>query len=370
MLNYLDLTRQTYNTLLGLLNEQKEIDKAQIQGTIPDMKICDNRFKQLHSKSMQYECYKLFSNLQGLVQSKKNGRKVGRLRFKGKGWFKTFTYNQTGFKLIETGKRCQTLWLSKIGDIPIRCHRQVKGEIKQVTVKRYASGKWYASVITDCEYKIPQSSIKKVVGIDLGSTDVVWDSDNHHVGNPRHLKKKAKRLRRLQKHLSKTKKGSNNRHRARFKVAIQHEKTANARDDFVHKLSRYYVDNYDAIGFEDMDIHNLVKGNWLAKNLLDASCGKLRQYTYYKAEKAGKMCVFVEARGTTQRCSQCQREVPKSLGDRIHKCPYCGFFVPRDYNSAWEIKRLTLIKIGLERPESKHWEMEALPVMATSICEK
>jgi len=155
MLNTLDLCRKTYNELLGLLNEQKVIDKARIQGVIPDMKICDSRYNQLYSKTMQYECYRLFSNLSALAQTKKNRRKVGSLRFKGKGWFKTFTYNQSGFKLIETGKRHQTLKLSKIGEISIRCHRKITGKIKQVTIKHEASGKWFASVLeqTDREVK-------------------------------------------------------------------------------------------------------------------------------------------------------------------------------------------------------------------------
>ena len=105
LLDILELHRQTYNTLLGELNDQKEIDKSQIQGILPDIKICEPKFKNLHSKAMQYECYRLFSNLRALAKTK-GKRKVGRLRFKGKGWFKTFTYNQSGFKLINTIACC------------------------------------------------------------------------------------------------------------------------------------------------------------------------------------------------------------------------------------------------------------------------
>jgi len=105
LLHTLDLCRQTYNILLGELNEQKVIDRAIIQGTIPDIKICEPKFKNVYSKTLQYECYRLFSNLKALSQTKKKGNKVGGLRFKGKGWFKTFTYNQSGFKLIKTDKK-------------------------------------------------------------------------------------------------------------------------------------------------------------------------------------------------------------------------------------------------------------------------
>jgi putative transposase len=91
MLETLEICRQTYNVLLGELNNQKVIDRAQIQGTLPNMKICESKFKKVYSKTLQYECYRLFSNLSSLVKTKQKGRKVGRLRFKGKNWFKTFT---------------------------------------------------------------------------------------------------------------------------------------------------------------------------------------------------------------------------------------------------------------------------------------
>jgi len=366
LLDNLELHRQTYNTLLAELNNQKEIDKSQIQGIIPDIKICDSRFKKLHSKAMQYECYRLFSNLQALRKSKEK-RKVGRLRFKGKGWFKTFTYNQSGFKIIQTEKRHQTLWLSKIGDIPIRCHRGIKGKIKQITVKREASGKWFASVIEERNITIPKQEIKKVVGIDLGLTDVVYDSNNNKITNPRHLKKTAEKLAKIQRRLSRKKKGSINRLKARIKVARQYEKLTNSRDDFLHKLSRYYVNNYDAIAMENMPIINMVH-NKLAKHILDACWGRLRQFMSYKAENAGKLYVPVDYKGTTQRCSQCGELVPKELWEREHKCSNCGFIVPRDYNSALEIKRLCLLQIRQELPESMPVEMEALP-MVTSVRE-
>lgn len=362
----LELCRQTYNILLGQLNNQKEKDQSQIQGILPDMKICEPKFKNIHSKPMQYECYKLFSNLRGLAKSK-NKRKVGRLRFKGKGWFKTFTYNQSGFKLIETKRRNQILHLSKIGDIPMRVHRKIKGKIKQITIKKMQSGRWFASIIEERNVSIPQQPIKKIIGIDLGLTDIIYDSDNNKIESPRHLKKIAERLVHLQRRMSKKKKGSNNRNKARIKLARQYEKLVNIRDDFLHKISRYYVNNYDVIGMEDMTITNMVHGK-LAKGILDACWGRLRQFMSYKAENAGKLYMPIDYKGTTQRCSQCGEIVHKELKDREHKCSNCGFAVPRDYNSALEIKRLMLIEIGKGLSESTPVEMEALP-MVTSVRE-
>ena len=368
MLETLEICRQTYNVLLGELNNQKEIDKSQIQGILPDMKICESKFKKVYSKTLQYECYRLFSNLSALAKTKQKGRKVGRLRFKGKNWFKTFTYNQSGFNLIKTGKRLQKLHLSKIGDIPIRCHRKIEGKIKQITIKKTQTNKWFASIIEERENNIKKQPIKKVIGIDLGLTNLIYDSDGNKITNPRHLKKKAEKLAHLQRKMSKTKKGSSNRNNWRIKLARQYEKLVNTRDDFLHKTSRYYVNNYDAIAMEDMPIINMVHNKKLAKHILDACWGRLRQFVSYKAENAGKLYVPVNYRGTTQRCSQCGAIVKKELGDREHKCDNCGFIVPRDYNSALEIKRLCLLEIRQELPKSTLVEMEALP-MVTSVCE-
>jgi putative transposase len=367
MLETLDLCRQGYNILLGELNEQKVIDKSQVQGVIPDVKICEPKFKKVYSKTLQYECYRLFSNLSSLAKVK-GKRKVGRLRFKSKNRFKTFTYNQSGFKLITTGKRCQTLRLSKIGDIPIRCHRDIKGEIKQVTIKRCSSGKWYASISTELKISIPKCKIRNVVGIDLGLKDVIFDSDGNKVENPHHLKKRADKLSKLQRKLSKKKKGSSNRNKSRVKLSRQYEKLVSSRDDFLHKISNHYVQGYDCIGFENLQISNMVKSR-LAKSILDASWGRLRQFVAYKVERTGKHYITVNSKGTTQRCSGCGGTVTKGLSERLHKCPFCGLEIPRDYNSALEVKNLMILEIGQELSEYKPMEMGAIPEMATSVKE-
>ena len=349
----LDKCRYVYNFLLSELQRQKVIDKAQIQGLLPDLKIVEPELNEVYSKTLQYECYRLFSNLRALSQSKKNKRKIGNLRFKCKGWFKTFTYNQSGFKIIKTKKRCQILHLSKIGSIRIRCHRNIKSKIKQITIKKEISGRWYALITEEREEIVKKKPIKKVVGIDLGLVDIVYDSEGNKIKNPRHLNKQEERLNLLQKRLSVKKKRSNNRNKARIKVAKQYEKIKNTRNDFLHKLSRYYVDNYDAIGIEDLQICNMVYNKHLSKSILDASWGKFKQFISYKAERAGKIVVPVNHKGTTQRCSQCGNKVEKKIWNRKHKCLSCNFETPRDYNSALEIKRLMLIEIGQGLSEFK-----------------
>ena len=349
--------------LLAEYNSWDNITQYELQTIIPNMKICDPRFTNVYSKSLQYENNKLFANLKALKERRKNGHKIGRLRYKGKNWFKTIHYNQSGFRFINTGKRCDKLKLSKIGIIKIRAHNKFKGSIKQIIIKKEASGKWYASIIEERNDKKEQMKyidIKKHVGIDLGIKDVIYDSDNKKIINPKHLKHHEQKLKKIQKIFSRKKKGSNNRNKYRIKLTIQHEKIANTRKDFIHKLSHYYVKNYDLIGLEDMDISQLVKENKYAKYILDAGWGLFRHQISYKAERAGKICVLVETKGTTYRCHKCGNYVFKELKDRIHNCSNCGIKIPRDYNSAIEIDLRALLEIGKGLAESTLVEKEAI----------
>src|SRR3989338_7452642 len=119
----LDNCRQAYNIMLGELRDQAIIDRNMIQSILPDLKICEPRFGEVYSKTLQYECYKLFSNLSALSALKKQGRKVGQLKFKGKKFFDTITYNQSGFDLEHIFGKNGRLKLSKIGDVKLKLHR-------------------------------------------------------------------------------------------------------------------------------------------------------------------------------------------------------------------------------------------------------
>ncbi len=362
----LEQCRCVYNTLLMEMDFQEKPNKAALQAMLPIWKERCPELKNVYSKALQYEVYRLFSNLWGLAQSKKNGRKVGRLRFKGKGWFKTFTYNQYGFKIEETDTRLSLLHLSKIGDIPIMVHRPIDGNIKQITIKHVPSGKWFAFVQADDCIVIPEKqTIESAVGIDVCLTNFAVDSDALALENPRWLKKSLKKLRHEQRKLSRAKKGSNNRTKQRLRVARVHERTANQRDDFLHKVSRYYVDNYDLISTEDLSIGGMIKNRHLSQSIMDASWGKLNSMLSYKAENAGKTHVQVRAAGTTQECSVCGAVAPKALWNRKHRCPKCGIVMPRDYNSSLNILQRGLEKVGMGQAKLTPVDTEPLRELVT-----
>ena len=304
LLEALELCRQTYNYFLAQWSGKDKIpSRSELQAQLPKLKREKLELCRVYSKALQMVLYQLYSNLRGLSQLKKNGKKVGRLRFKGKGWWKTFVYNQSGFKLIKTGKRLDLLHLSKIGDVPIRAHRVVEGKIKQVVIKRHGSGKWFACLHVEEKVSAIQREPKKAIGIDVGVKYFLTDSDGRQIENPKFYEKTLERIRVLQHWLSKKEKGSKNREKQRIKLAKVYERLVNQRGDFLHKLSRFYVNNYGMLCVEELNIRNMVRNHNLAQKILDASWGKFLQLLENKAERAGAQVVKVSPRGTSKGLS-------------------------------------------------------------------
>ncbi len=337
----LEVCRQTYNNLLSELNEG--YTKNEIQNWLLDLKVVNPVMEDVHSKVLQMENQKLFSNLSGLSALKKNGKKVGRLRYRGKGWFKTFTYNQSGFKLIKTNNRYDTLHLSKIGDIKIFQHRKVKGNIKQITIKK-SIDKWYATLVTD--HKEQRMCGNKEIGIDLGINHYLVDSEENYVEHPKFFEENKELLRQAHKNLSRKKLRSKNRLKARKILAKTYERINNKRDDFLHKLSTKYIDKCKIIVVEDLNIKQMMEQKYYnAKNIADSSWGKFSQFLTYKAESAGCKLVKIDPRNTTKCCSGCDNIQNMPLHKRMYNCN-CGLSIDRDYNSAINIHRLGMSLCG------------------------
>jgi len=170
--------------------------------------------------------------------------------------------------------------------------------------------------------------------VDVGLKSLLTLNNGDTIDNPRWLRHSEKKLAIEQRKKDRKVKGSCNRHKQNMKVARVHRKIRNQRKDFHHKLSRKLVNSYDLIVYEKLTITNMVKNHHLAKSISDAGCGQLMRFTEYKAEEAGTLVEYVSAYNTTQLCSRCGKLVPKTLATRIHRCPYCGLVLARDYNSA------------------------------------
>ncbi len=361
----LDTCRQAYNFMLGALGEQAVIDRNRIQAILPDLKICEPRFREVYSKALQYECYRLFSNLSALSVLKKKGRKVGALRFKGKGWFKTITYNQSGFSLEHTYKKNGRLKLSKVGDIKVKMHRQIEGNIKQTTIKK-ETDKWFAFVITDGITKLEHGN--KVLGIDLGINNYLVDSEGNKVEHPKHYEEMLPKLRKAHKNLSKKKRGSKNRNKARKSLSKVYEKLNNQRNDFLHKTTTDLIKKSKIICVEDLNIKVMMMQKYFnAKNIADSSWNRFIQILEYKAENAGVQVIKVNPKNTTKLCSNCGAMKSMHLWDRTYRCAECGYEANRDENSAINIlgKGLAFVEMMSDFPSGKQLSMKQEAITST-----
>lgn len=283
--------------------------------------------RNYHSKMLQMVGNRVAAAWCALEVLKTRGHNVGKLRYREKDECNSFTYNQSGF-WIENGK----LHLSKIGSIKIILHRQPVN-IKQITVNRHA-GKWYASVV--CETGKPIFRFvdpRKSVGIDVGIAKFAHSSDNYEVNNPLFLTKTLRPFRRACRRVSRRIKGSRNHAKSKRWVARLHERIANKRRDFLHKLSAKYASRYDLIFLERLRMPNMMKNHRLARHIMDSGWGTFKLMLEYKA----RMVVEVEPAYTSINCSRCGNHVSKTLAVRIHQCDKCGLTIDRDYNASLNI---------------------------------
>ncbi len=244
------------------------------------------------------------------------------------------------------------LKLSKLGHIKLIQHRDIIGDIKTLTIKRDTCGEWWACFSVDIGNAPEKVQIKKIVGIDVGISKLVTLSNSKFFENKKHIKIQENKLKLLDRRLSRKKKGSNNRNKARLKRARAYRKLKNQRKDYLHKISKYLVDNFDLIAFEKLEIKNMMKKHHLAKSISDSSWYSLTKLTAFKAEEAGKTVVLVDPKNTSQECSKCGMIVRKSLNVRIHNCPNCNFVADRDLNSSFNILTRAIKQIGWEPPQS------------------
>ena len=361
MFKQLNLCRFAYNQLLEELGRNKS--KKHIQHYILALKAKHPELKQVYSKTLQYECYRLFSNITGLKQSKKKGNKIGKLRFKGRDWFKTICYNQSGFKLIQQDKRYNLLHLSKIGDIKLLQHREIEGKIKGIIIKRKVNS-WEAHIITDGKYQIDKG--KNVIGIDLGVVSFLTNNKGNKVSSPLYYKQSLGQLKTLQQSLSRKKRGSNNRYKTRNQVAKLHEHITQQRDDFLHKTTTNLVNDCKFIATEDLHIKNMQQSAYNSRNINDSSWGKFLAMLDYKAESAGCQVVKVNPMNTTKECSVCGNKQDMPLWKRQYECPECGLSLDRDTNSAIIILKRALEQGCAKINNSLSMKQEALT--STSQC--
>ena len=253
------------------------------------------------------------------------------------------TNNQKGSIRIE-GNRIK---LPKIGFVKFTQHRKFAGTIKSCTVSMKPSGHYYISVLVEQDDLLWIPAPHKI-GIDLGLTDFAITTNDagisEKIANPRHLQKAEKKLKRAQQRLSRKQHGSKNRDKARVVVAKKHEKIANQRKDFLHKLSHRIVHENQVIAIETLSSKNMMQNHWLAKAIASVSWSEFTRQLEYKALWLGRTLIKADRwYPSSQICSACgHRGSKKSLDIRAWTCTPCGTHHDRDINASQNLLALAL----------------------------
>ena len=256
-------------------------------------------------------------------------------RFKKKDGPQSAEYTTSAFKWDG-----QSLKLAKQSEpLNIRWSRRFTGKPTTVTVSRDPAGRYFVSLLVEETISL-LPVVNSTVGIDVGIKDVVVTSEGVAFGNPRHTAKYAARLAKYQKRLARKQKGSNNRRKAKFKVARVHAKIADCRRDFTHKLTTTLINENQVICVENLAVKNMVKNPTLAKSINDANWGELVRQLEYKAAWYGRTVVAIDRWfPSSKRCSCCGYTLDKlDLATRQWICPECKTPHDRDINAARNIK--------------------------------
>lgn len=281
-------------------------------------------------------------NLQTAYNNFFRSPKVGFPKFKSKHRNKdSYTTNNQGGNIhIKNGR----LKLPKIGYVRIKQHRDISNNycLKSVTISKTATDKYYASLLFEYEEQIarPKIDINNIIGLDFSMKELYVSSDGEFANYPRFYRQAQEQLAIEQRKLSKCQKGSNNRNKQRKRVAKLHEKTANQRKDFLHKLSKQITNVYDVICVEDLNMQNMAQSLNFGKSVSDNGWGMFVTQLNYKLEDQGKQLVKIDKWfPSSKTCSNCGMvKETLSLSERTYCCEVCGFREDRDINAAINIR--------------------------------
>ena len=257
-------------------------------------------------------------------------------RFRRKGDRQSMRYSLgSAMKLRIEGRRIR---IPKVGWVKIVQDRRIEGKPKNMTVSKTKTGRFFVSIQCEIEAELPPAA-GPAVGVDLGLNAFAVLSDERKVDPPQHLRQAERRLARLQRRLSRKRRGSKNRAKARHLVARQHEKVADRRADFLHKLSRSLVDAHGHIGLEDLHVAGMVRNRSLAKSISDAGWSEFVRQLAYKGQWYGCEIVKVDRWfPSSKACSACGAvKTALALSERSWACSECGVLHDRDVNAALNI---------------------------------
>ena len=269
----------------------------------------------------------------------KNSKKIGFPKFKSKGVNDSFRLTGT----IRFERR--QIQLPRIGKIRIKEKRKqyCKGRILSATVRRRAN-RWFVSITVEEDITNPKPIVSYAVGVDLGIKTLATLSDGTTFANSRALGIRIKKLRKLSKSLSRKKKGSKNREKAKLRLARMHLRIFNVRQDTLHKLTTYLAKSHSRIVIENLGVSGMMKNRRLARAIADGSFYEFRRQLEYKCQWYGsKLDVAPRTFPSSKRCSGCgHKKKELSLSEREYECEECGLKIDRDLNAALNLVTVSL----------------------------
>ena len=332
----LRLCRQLYNCALeerigAYKKARKTISGYDQMKYLTEIKAALPEYKGVYSQVLQDVLKRLDKTYQSFFRRVKQGaKKVGFPRFKGAGWYDSLTYPQLGFSVSG-----DAAYFSKIGNIRLRLSRPLEGKLKTATITRDC-GEWYVSYVCEVEPQ-PLPKTGSSVGVDVGTTWFAITSDGEFVENPRHFQGSMKKLRVVQRSLSRKKRGSGQRKKVKAQLSKLHRKVSRQRLDFHHKTAAKLVKENDLIAHEDLNVGGLGRGN-LARSIHDVGWSRFFSLLSQKAASAARTVVRVNPAYSSQACNQCgYTSKANRLSQSRFVCQSCGHKENADVNAARNI---------------------------------
>lgn len=284
-----------------------------------------------------------YSNFFKSLKGQRKGKKVGAPRFKKRSNKQSARFTRGNFsKLQQTTHEVGFVKLAKIGRVRFELSRGIPYDPSSVTLIKEPDGRYYLSFVVEARPRQPKKEKRQAAGIDMGLTTlasvVCSDGARESVANPRFLKAKEKRLASAQRKLSRKKKGSNNREKARVKVAKLHRKVRETRLDHYHKLAYRLVNENQVIAVETLNVAGLARTK-MAKSIHDASWSTFIRLLEEKSIEFGRKLIKIDQwEPTSQVCSVCGiKDGKKPLSVRVWQCQHCNSVLDRDYNAALNV---------------------------------
>jgi len=335
---------------------QKNLSRFDIQKNIPIMKKTDEYIwlKEINSQSLQ-------ASLNHLDIAFTNFFKK-RAKFPN---FKSRHNNKQSFEIpqyVKVDFEKNKVIVPKFGKKGITCKisRTFEEEVRTCNISKNPAGQYYISILVENQLSLPPKvaiEADTTIGIDMGVKDFAIMSDGQKIDNPKHLAKSAKKLTKAQQRLSKKIKGSNNRAKARIKVARVHNKINNQRKDFLHKLSSKIVSENQTVCLEDLDVKGLLMENesYTSKAIADCSWSDFMVMLEYKSDWYGKNIIRIgRFEPSSKLCSCGIKNDSLKLSDRIWTCQHCGAVHDRDVLASNNIRLFGLIKENIPLGQRKY----------------